>query len=183
MKKYKFFESLTIGQKPDIVIPVACAVIMRIEDGQQQILVIQRSKDDRWPLHWELPRGKCDKPPGEKIEHCLKREVKEETGLEVDIIKFIDKFEYLADRGTRKSISYNFLCKMTTPAQRVQLSNEHDDYKWISSVGEVELMVVPDQKKTITKVLDTDEKIVNYPSNDFTKNNKIEEYLKVLQND
>ena len=43
------------------------------------------------------------------------------------------------------------------------MSKEHQDYKWVQSVGEVELMVPSEMKKTISKVLNKDEKIVNYP--------------------
>jgi len=41
-------------------------------------------------------------------------------------------------------------------------------------------MVMPEQKKTIEKVLNSDRSIVSYPENDFTKNNQIEEYLQWL---
>ena len=52
---------------------VAGAVIMRInEDERKQVLLIRRAVDDHWPLHYEFPRGKCDKPVGEKLIHCLK---------------------------------------------------------------------------------------------------------------
>lgn len=157
---------------------VAAAVIMKKgENGEQLVLMIQRAADDHWPLHWEIPRGKCDDGPNEKLSHCLKREIKEETGLDIIPTKFIDKFSYLADNGTRQSIQYNFLCRLKDPNQKVKLSNEHQEYKWVSSVGEVELLALPEIKKTISKVLDTDEKIVEYPDNDFTPDEKIKEAL------
>lgn len=161
----------------------AAGVIMKEgENGERLILLIQRSSDDHWPLHYEFPRGKCDKPVGEPIIKCLKREIKEETGLDVTPIRFIDKFEYLADGGKRKTICYNYLCKMKNPDDKIKLSKEHDDYKWISEVGEAELLVMPDQKDTIEKVLNPERSITDEPENTFTKNNKIEEYLNWLQN-
>jgi len=147
---------------------VAGAVVMRInEDERKQVLLIRRSVDDHWPLHYEFPRGKCDKPVGEKLIHCLKREVKEETGLDVIPLKLIDKFSYIADKGTRKSTQYNFLCKLKNPNQKIKLSKEHDQFRWVGSVGEVELLVYPELKKTISKVLNVDEQIVNYPENEL----------------
>jgi len=163
---------------------VAAAVITKKgENDENLILLIQRAADDHWPLHWEFPRGKCDKPVGEDLKHCLKREVKEECGLDIIPIKLIDTFDYIADHGTRKSTSYNFLCKMEDENQKIKLSKEHDNFRWIQSMGEVELLVFADQKKTISKVLNTDGQIVNYPDNKFTKNNKVEEYLEIIQND
>jgi len=167
--------------KVKIKMDVAAAVIIKEgERDEKLMLLIQRAADDHWPLHFEFPRGKCDKPKGEDLIKCCKREVKEETGLDVEPIFEIDTFQYLADNGTRLSICHNFYCKMKNPDQEVKLSKEHDNYKWIQSVGEAELLVFPDQRKTIEKVFNRGIKIVNLPQNDFSKNNCVEEYLKYL---
>ncbi len=125
-------------------------------------------------------RGVNDKPIGENLTKCCLREIKEETGLDVEVLTLIDTFEYLADEGKRKSICHNFLCRMKDPNQKIKMSKEHQDYHWISEVGEAEMMVMPEQKKTIEKALNSDRSIVSYPDNDFTKNNQIEEYLQWL---
>jgi 8-oxo-dGTP pyrophosphatase MutT (NUDIX family) len=145
-------------------IDVAAAVIVKEIDKRLFVLVIQRARDDHWPMHWELPRGKCDKPVGENIDHCLKREVKEETGLDVTPVKFISTYKYLAMKGERESICHNYLCYMDDPNQKVKLSKEHDDFKWIGEVGEVQLLVNPDQRKIIEKILNTD-RTISAPSN------------------
>jgi 8-oxo-dGTP diphosphatase len=158
----------------------AAGVIIRIGDNNRRnVLLIQRSADDHWPLHWEFPRGKCDKPVGEDLIHCLKREVKEETGLDVTPIEKIDIHEYLADGGTRKTFCYNYLCMLKDPDQPVKLSKEHDAYKWITELGEVELMVMPEQKKTLEKIFNTERSIVSYPGDDKPVQ-KIDEYLNQL---
>ena len=156
--------------KVKIDMKVASAVIMKKGiNGEKLILLIQRAKEDHFPNHWETPRGKCDKGKDEKLIHCLKREIKEETGLDIIPIKFIDKFQYLADKGTRRSTQYNFLCKMKNPDQEVKLSKEHQDHKWISSVGEAELLVLPEIKKTLVKVLNLDSRIIEYPQSGIEK--------------
>ena len=185
MKLYKkvLIESL-IGDedKVEYVMNVAAGIVMKIdEDNRKQILLIQRAADDHWPNHWEFPRGKCDKPIGESLIKCCQREIKEETNLDVEVLTLIDTFEYMADQGKRKSICHNFLCRMKDPNQKIKLSKEHQYYKWISELGEAELLVMPDQKKSIEKVLNTDRPIASQPDNDFTKNNQIEEYLQWLQ--
>jgi len=163
-----------------IKVKVSCGVIIREEDGEDQVLLLRRSPDDHWPLHYDLPRGKCDKPPGEKLIHCLKREVKEECGLDVIPVKFIDKFTYVADNGNRESTQYNFLCRMVDPNQQIKLSREHCKSVWVSSVGEAELFLNPEMKKTISKVLNLDNQIVNYPENEMGEET-IKEYLKRVQ--
>lgn len=185
MKLYEqMLKETLIGDEDnvEIVMNVAAGIIMRYnEDNRKQILMIQRAEDDHWPNHWEFPRGKCDKPIGESLLKCCAREIKEETGLDVEPVVLIDTFEYMADHGKRKSICHNFLCKMKNPDQKIKLSKEHQDYHWISEVGEAQLMALPDQKRTIEKVLNNDRPITSIPKNKFTKNNsQLEVYLKCL---
>jgi len=170
-----------ISDKPQVFMKVAAGVIFKEKDNSRFILLIQRAADDHWPLHYEFPRGKCDKPIGEDIIKCLKREVKEETGLDITPVKYINKFSYLADGGKRKSTCYNFLCKMNDPDQKIKLSKEHEDYKWIGEVGQAANLVMPEQRETIEKVLNIDRGITIEPENNFSEPNTIEEYLRMIQ--
>ena len=176
--KYKDFLNELINDRKDVErkVNAAAGVIMKAdENDRKQILLIQRSADDHWPHHWEFPRGKCDHGKTEDVIQCAKREIKEETGLKVRVVALIDTFQYLADRGKRLTTCYNYLCELDPEGQEVKLSKEHQDFKWISEVGEAEMLALPDQKKTIEKVLNGDRPMVNYTNNDFTKNNQIEE--------
>jgi len=170
-----------ISDKPEVFMKAAAGVIFKEKDDRRFILLIQRAADDHWPLHYEFPRGKCDKPVGEDTIKCLKREVKEETGLDITPVKFIDKFTYLADGGKRKTTCYNYLCKMDNPDQKIKLSKEHDDYKWIGEVGEAANLVMPEQRETIEKALNTDRGITLEPENNFSEPNTVEEYLRFIQ--
>lgn len=177
-KLFDHIEMIGDEDKVERTINVAAGIITRVdENGTKMVLLIQRAADDHWPLHFEFPRGKCDKGPNEKIIPCLKREIKEETGLDVEPYAMLGKFEYLADQGKRRSICFNYLCKMKDPNQQVKLSHEHRTYKWISQAGEAELLVHPDQKKFIQQVLSTENPIVSQPENSFTINNKVEESI------
>lgn len=171
-------ESLIADEdKIEEVINVAAGIILKEEDGIKKVLLIQRAADDHWPLHFEFPRGKCDKGKNEDVNLCAIREIKEETGLDVKLEKYLGKYFYYAMAGKRKTICYNFLCTMKNPNQKVKLSHEHRTYKWITQVGEAELLLYPDQRKFIEMVLSTENPIKSTPENDFTKNNKIEELI------
>jgi len=184
MKLYKkvLIETL-IGNDKNIKVKMNAAgavIVKNDESGNKQVLLIQRAAEDFWPNHWECPRGKCDKGDSNDLVGCIKREVKEETGLDIKVLGLIDTFQYIADNGERLTTCYNYLCEMIDENQEIKLSKEHQDFKFISQVGQAELLVMPDQKKTIEKVLNGDHPIVSYPDNDFTKNNRIEEYLKSI---
>lgn len=135
-------------------VPVAAAIIIKEFPDGPKLLLIRRSKTDTWGMVWEFPRGKCDK--GDKtLRECLQREVKEETGLDVKVLKYIDKYKYVADGGERISTQYNFLCNVVNVNQKVKLSHEHDGFKWVSSGGEIELLVPQEMKRVLSKVFDT----------------------------
>ena len=183
MKLKQQLESIVADeQNVEKTINAAAGVIMRIGDNNRtEVLLIQRAADDHWPLHWEFPRGKCDKPIGEDLVHCMKREVKEETGLDVIPVEKIDVHEYLAEGGKRKTFCHNYLCMLKNPDQKVKLSKEHDSFKWITEMGEVELMVMPEQKKTLEKIFHNERSIVSYPHDN--RNQTIEEYINYLNED
>jgi len=165
--------------KVEYSLDVAAGIIMKVdENNRQQVLLIQRAKDDHWPNVWEFPRGKCDKPIGESLFHCAAREIKEETGLDIVPVKRIDTYEYIADHGKRKTICHVFLCKMKDPSQKVKLSKEHQRFQWVGEVGEIEMFLMPDQKKVLQKFLNPSRSIVSYPNDG--KMQKVEECLKRL---
>ena len=67
---------------------VTCAVIER--DGH--ILAAQRSKTMSLPLKWEFPGGKVGE--GETPETCLVREIREEMGVDVEILRSLPASPY-----------------------------------------------------------------------------------------
>jgi 8-oxo-dGTP diphosphatase len=52
---------------------------------QNCLLVCQRSLQSSFPLKWEFPGGKVER--GEEHEVALRRELKEELGIEADFLK------------------------------------------------------------------------------------------------
>jgi len=68
--------------------PIVRAAAVLIENGRI-LLVKQEVTTTR---HWSLPGGKLD--IGETLERCLKREMKEETGLDVKVKELV----YVTDR-------------------------------------------------------------------------------------
>ena len=61
------------------VIEVAAGVIFR----DSRVLITQRRKDDHLGGLWEFPGGKRE--PSESYEDCLRRELREELGIEVEV--------------------------------------------------------------------------------------------------
>ncbi|MGV9005024.1 (deoxy)nucleoside triphosphate pyrophosphohydrolase [Flavobacterium sp.] len=74
------------------MINVTCAIVY----FDDKILVTQRSEKMKLPLKWEFPGGKLE---GNESEiDCIKREIKEEINIEIDIVKKLS--DSIFDYGT-----------------------------------------------------------------------------------
>lgn len=99
-------------------INVTCAIIIK----ENKILVAQRSVTMKLPLKWEFPGGKLEKNESE-IE-CIKREIKEEINIDIEVIKKLSPTIY--DYGTFKINLIPFIVKYTFGEIKL---TEHKDYK------------------------------------------------------
>lgn len=79
-----------------------------------KILLVERAKE---PLQgfWSIPGGIVE--TGEKLEEAIRREVREETGLEVDALSIFEIFErIISDAEGRPEYHYvliDYLCGVT----------------------------------------------------------------------
>lgn len=102
-------------------------------------LVITRSKEEMAKSEFEdieiidLPGGLIE--TGEEIEKALHREIMEEVGLEVDIVKPILVSDHFGHE--LHIVGILFLCMYKSG--RVVLSPEHDGYYWVTP-GELRKM-------------------------------------------
>lgn len=62
------------------MIQVTCAILVQDE----LVLAAQRSATMRLPLKWEFPGGKLE--TNESLEDCMRRELKEELGIEIELL-------------------------------------------------------------------------------------------------
>ena len=100
------------------MINVTCAIIF----FDNQILVTQRSEKMKLPLKWEFPGGKLEENESEI--DCIKREIKEELNIEIEVLKSLSNSIY--DYGTFKINLIPFISKYVSG--EIILS-EHKDYK------------------------------------------------------
>lgn len=88
-------------------------------------LIAKRKKNDILGGLWEFPGGKIEE--GETAEECLKREIKEELNIIVDVNELILSKIHKYPRGYFELIAF----KVKYISGKIIL-NEHDDYKWVT---------------------------------------------------
>ena len=100
---------------------VTCALIER----EGRVLCTRRSAEMSLPLKWEFPGGKIME--GEAPEECLRRELLEELGLEIEVGRALP---LVTHRYPDFAITlYPFLCRVG-PSAEITL-NEHDRAAWV----------------------------------------------------
>lgn len=123
------------------MIHVTCAVIQRGE----WYLICQRSEFMKLPLKWEFPGGKVEE--GESLENCLIREIREEIGVDIQILKELPQIIHHYE--TFSLTLYPFLCEIE---QGEIILNEHAQFRWIK-MSEFELFDLAEADIPIIKHL------------------------------
>lgn len=102
-------------------IPVTCAIIIY----QNKILVAKRSVKMSQPGFWEFPGGKIEN--NESKEDCLKREIREELGLEITIKSKLTPCIYKYSPEKKVEL-FPFLCDWKSGELQVL---EHEKVMWV----------------------------------------------------
>jgi len=98
-----------------------------IFNAKGELLLLQSHK---WPGQYVVPGGHVEL--GERLEEAVVRETKEETGLDVHTVEFINFQQFIYDPAfwkKRHFIFFDFACQ--TDSMDVQLNDEAEGYVWV----------------------------------------------------
>src|ERR1700683_2722087 len=98
-----------------------------VEEGR--VLLVRRGSE---PLkgHWTLPGGVLE--VGESLVDGVKRETKEETGLEVEVIELIELLDRIHRHESRVRYHYviaDYLCRVT--GGELRAASDADAVRWV----------------------------------------------------
>ncbi len=100
------------------------------DEATDKVLVLKRSKKEKFHTGaYDLPGGHMDK--GESVIECLKREIKDETGLTVQIGDILAIREYPKEHEMFDKIkALRFIAYYQSG--EVELSEEHSAFQWLT---------------------------------------------------
>jgi 8-oxo-dGTP diphosphatase len=106
------------------MIPVLAAII---QNEQRQILIARRKPELKNGGKWEFPGGKLR--PGESPEECLRREIKEELGIHIEVK---DPFHVVNFYNTQLSILLiSYFCEFLGGNWEF---TDHDRVIWVEKI-------------------------------------------------
>jgi 8-oxo-dGTP diphosphatase len=122
-------------------------------DPTGKILLLKRAETaDYLPGIWEDMGGRIKQ--FEEPEEALRREVREETGLEIEILKPLAVFhDYRGERTAENELLIiTYWC--TARSDQVILSEEHSAFQWIFPAEALELAEHPGVKRDIQALIE-----------------------------
>jgi len=113
-----------------------------------KILLQKRAKDaKRFPGTWGLFGGGVE--DGESTESALRREIKEELGLDLETVSLADKCDYVLPEKGESGQIFVFYSKYEN--QKLCL-NEGDRMEWVDLDRSLEYDITPYYRKIIEKI-------------------------------
>jgi len=123
------------------------AIIFNIKT--KKYLVLKKSAiEDINPETFDMPGGRIRF--GEKLEKAVKREAKEESGLDVEVLGMFNAWTFVKEDKNFQLTGVDFLC--TTEQEEIKLSEEHSSFEWKSAEEIIKDEKYPEWlRKTIEK--------------------------------
>jgi mutator protein MutT len=100
-----------------------------IVNSKNELLIIKREPNNvMMPNIWEIPGGRLEE--GEEATKGLEREVLEECGIGIRVIKPFSIRHFTRTDGEEIELTI-YYCQPKNEKQEIKLSAEHTNYEWI----------------------------------------------------
>ncbi len=126
-------------------IPIAGVLGIVLKDGK---ILLGRRNVKPEINKWTLPGGRIEK--GELLEDAVLREIKEETGFDVEIIKFLDICQDI--KNNLHAINIVYLCKLKNNEQTI-IDGEFSELIFFNRKDILSLNIGFNQEQMILEVL------------------------------
>ena len=139
------------GRLKTQLVTSAGGVVFRVNSDGREVLVCGRSSDGLWAL----PKGTPE--PGETLEETAKREVREETGVEVEIDATVGEIKYWFSRpqeGVRFYKTVRHYLMRPVGGDPSLHDHEFDEVRWFPVQEALKLMTYANEVRILRMALD-----------------------------
>ena len=128
-------------ETPDTIL-AAGGLVSRDLNGSRRIAVVHRNRHN----DWTLPKGKCEL--GEQLDQTAAREVFEETGCDVRLVRFATTVGYYVG-GSWKTVFYWHMTPKSEPAFKA--SDEVDAVEWLDPGEAIKRLTYPSERELVRR--------------------------------
>ncbi|MFZ2188331.1 MAG: NUDIX domain-containing protein [Candidatus Moraniibacteriota bacterium] len=101
-----------------------------IFNDKKEVLLARRKGTRNEDGLWSKPGGGVDY--GEKVEAALKREIKEEVGIVVDIWGYLPHTDHIIKKDKQHWVAFNYLAKIKSGVPKNREPEKCDGVEWFS---------------------------------------------------
>jgi len=119
---------------PDQIFPEPTVGVFIFNQANEMLLLVSH----KFPGKYVVPGGHVEL--GERIKEAAVREAKEETGLDIYDLKFINFQQFIYDPSfwkRRHFIFFDYFCR--TDSTEVRLNDEAEEYIWVKLESALDL--------------------------------------------
>jgi len=132
----------------DQIFPEPTVGVFIFNQADELLLV----KSHKWPGRYVVPGGHVEL--GETIEEAAVREAKEETGLDIYALKFVNFQEFIFDPAfwkKRHFIFFDYSCK--ADSLEVNLNDEAQEHVWVKLEAALHLPLDSYTRTSVEKIM------------------------------
>jgi 8-oxo-dGTP pyrophosphatase MutT (NUDIX family) len=130
------------------VVQAAGGLVVRRTSGQLEIALVHRPVQH----DWSFPKGKLE--AGETLDIAALREVREETGMTCDLLRFIGHTEYVDRKGRPKTVAYWI---MAATGGSFSPNEEVDELRWLRLDEAARLLSYPRDRELVAVLVAADQ--------------------------
>jgi len=123
------------------------AHILKKTEKEIKFLIMKRASNEKYPNIWQMVTGKIKDE--EKAYQTVIREIKEETNLNIDEIYTVPNINSFYDDTDDSITIIPVFVAVVSQEQKVRLSIEHSEYKWVSVNKAKKMFAWPGQRQSV----------------------------------
>ena len=133
----------------NVRVSIVDVAVVRFGDAGLEALLLRRAASTRCTGAWEIVHGKIER--GERPEAAARRELHEETGLELQRLYNITLGGFYLHQQGVLSLSVVF-CAIVAAGSNPTLSEEHDAFEWLPFAAAMECCAWPREREALSHI-------------------------------